>query len=63
MVYDYLHFGYLWKRQRGRRLKDKADRTTLKFERRYCILKSENFTYMKHEKVSSVFKCSDYLLD
>ena len=39
VVYDYLHFGYLQKRQRGRRLTNEKDRRTLKFEKRYCILK------------------------
>jgi hypothetical protein len=54
VVYYYGHCGYLMKRQRGRRLKDGTDRRKLIFERRYCILKSEYFTYMKHENVSLI---------
>ena len=52
--YDYQWCGYLQKRQRGRsRLKNEKDRRTLKFEKRYCILKKEAFTYMTTEMVSS----------
>ena len=61
--YKYGMSGYLLKRQRGRRWSkvqatiNEENLMALKFQRRFCILKKEHFSYMASEKVSSFRHC------
>ena len=65
--YKYGMSGYLLKRQRGRRWSKgfvqttKKEEMSLRFERRYCILKKEYFSYMANEKVGSFTEIKVYL--